>query len=253
MFRRMLSRKIVLLLLIMAAILTVVYFFMNNNYIKNVSKNIEETHQIYEENRLLKKRLQQYEVVNARIYMLKNDKENLEKLYNKNKELKEQGTHKLMNATVINRTLDKWYDRVAIDKGAQHGIKRDMFVITTDGFNGKVESVEQFTSIVNLMSKDERTNRLAVTLQTDQSILGFVTGYDEKKKVLKIENIPKDKAEKINKGDKFVTSSLSTKIISGLEVAEVVDKESDKYGLTQIIYAKPKANLYDLEHVILLE
>lgn len=253
MFKRILSRKIVLLLLFIVAILIVLYFFMNNKYIKNVSKNIKETYQLYGENRLLKKKLQQYEVVNAKIYMLKNDKENLEKLYNKQKELKEQGTYKFMNATVINRTLDKWYDSVAIDRGAQHGVKRDMVVITTDGFIGKVESVEQFTSMVNLVSKNERTNRLAVTLQTDQSILGFVTGYDEKKKVLKIEKIPKDKAEKIKKGDKFVTSSLSTKIISGLEVAEVVDQESDEYGLTQIIYAKPKANLYDLEHVILLE
>jgi hypothetical protein len=41
-------------------------------------------------------------------------------------------------------------------------------------------------------SKGERMNRLAVTLQTDQSILGFVTGYDEMKgvfKILKIQSI----------------------------------------------------------------
>ncbi|MEW9137781.1 rod shape-determining protein MreC [Bacillus wiedmannii] len=61
-------------------------------------------------------------------------------------------------------------------------------------------------------------------------------GYDGKKKVLKIKKIPKDKVEKIKKGDKFVTSSLSAKIISGLEAAEVVDQESDEYGFTQIIY-----------------
>ncbi|MGZ9773997.1 rod shape-determining protein MreC [Bacillus toyonensis] len=61
-------------------------------------------------------------------------------------------------------------------------------------------------------------------------------GYDGKKKVLKIKKIPKDKAEKIKKGDKFVTSSLSAKIISGIEAAEVVDQESDEYGFNQIIY-----------------
>ncbi|WP_368656007.1 hypothetical protein [Bacillus wiedmannii] len=57
----------------------------------------------------------------------------------------------------------------------------------------------------------------------------------------------------MKKGDKFVTCSLSTKIILGLEVEEVVEQESDGYGFTQIIYAKPKGNLHDLEHVILLE
>ncbi|MFK4431431.1 hypothetical protein ABH962_002784 [Bacillus sp. RC54] len=43
----------------------------------------------------------------------------------------------------------------------------------------------------NQMSKDERTNRLAVTLQTGQPILGFITGYDKKKKVLIREKIQK--------------------------------------------------------------
>ncbi|WP_313897220.1 rod shape-determining protein MreC [Bacillus cereus group sp. BfR-BA-01446] len=71
-------------------------------------------------------------------------------------------------------------------------------------------------------------------------MVGFITGDDGKKKVLKIEKKPKDKAEKIKKGDKFVTSSLSAKVISGLEVAEVVKQESDEYGFTQIIMLNQK-------------
>ncbi len=40
------------------------------------------------------------------------------------------------------------------------------------------------------MPKGERTNCLAVTLQTYQSILGFVTGDDETKKFLKLKKSP---------------------------------------------------------------
>ena len=103
------------------------------------------------------------------------------------------------------------------------------------------------------MFKDERTIRWEVTLQTDQSIVGFITGYDERWDFIRFKKYQKIRLKKIKKGDKFVTSSLSEKIISGLEVEEVVKRELDEYGFTQIIYAKPKANLYDLEHVILLE
>jgi len=46
---------------------------------------------------------------------------------------------------------------------------------------------------------------------------------------------------------------LRQKIPPGLEVVEVIEQETDQYGLSYIIYAKPKANLYDLEDVILIE
>lgn len=49
------------------------------------------------------------------------------------------------------------------------------------------------------MSKGERTNHLAVTLQTDQSILGFITGYDEKKKVLIMEKIQTIRLKKLKR------------------------------------------------------
>ncbi|OAK06113.1 hypothetical protein A6280_26495 [Bacillus wiedmannii] len=51
------------------------------------------------------------------------------------------------------------------------------------------------------MRKDERTNRLAVTIQTDQSILVFFTGggYDGKKKVLKIKKSQEIRLEKLKK------------------------------------------------------
>ncbi|MFK4415930.1 hypothetical protein ABH961_004489 [Bacillus sp. RC251] len=49
------------------------------------------------------------------------------------------------------------------------------------------------------MSKGERTNHLTVTLQTDQSILGFITGYDEKKKVLIMEKIQTIRLKKLKK------------------------------------------------------
>lgn len=49
------------------------------------------------------------------------------------------------------------------------------------------------------MPKGERTNHLTVTLQTDQSILGFITGYDEKKKVLIMEKIQTIRLKKLKK------------------------------------------------------
>ena len=59
-------------------------------------------------------------------------------------------------------------------------VKVGMAAITVNGFIGKVDSVDQYTSVVKLITSDERTNRLAITLQNNSSILGFVTGMIRK-------------------------------------------------------------------------
>lgn len=129
--------------------------------------------------------------------MLSEEKESLTKIINKTKELKEQGKYNFIQATVVTRVAEEWYREITLDRGSQHGVKADMAAITVNGFIGKVESVDQYTSVVKLITKDERTNRLAITFQNDSSILGFVTGYDKKKQALRIDNIPSDKAKEI--------------------------------------------------------
>lgn len=247
------KKKILLFLSIVLLALLMMYVCTNNTHVKNIIHNIEDIYKVYKENQLLKEKMGNQELLKSRLQMLSEEKEKLTKLFNKTRELKEQGKYNLIQATVVRRVAEEWYGEVTLDRGAQHGVKVDMAVITVDGLIGKVESVEQFTSIVKLITKEERTNRLAITLQNHLSILGFVTGYDKEKKAIRIDNIPSDKANEIKIGDSIITSELSKKIPPGLEVGEVMAQEPDKNGLTYIIYAKPKANLYDLEHVILVE
>ncbi len=247
------KKKILLFLSIILFALLMVYVCTNNKHVQNIVHNIEDIYKVYRENQVLKGKIEHQESLKSKVQILSEEKENLTKLINKTKELKEQGKYNLIQATIVTRVAEEWYGEVTIDRGAQHGVKVDMAVITVDGFIGKVESVDQYTSVVKLITNDERTNRLAITLQNNSSILGFVTGYDKKKQYLRIDNIPSDKVKEIKIGDSIITSELSQKIPPGLEVAEVIEQEQDQYGLTYTIYAKPKANLYDLEYVILIE
>ncbi len=48
------------------------------------------------------------------------------------------------------------------------------------------------------------------------------------------------------------TSGTGGVFPQGLTVGEVTDVESDAYGLTKIAYVKPAADLYDLDHVIVV-
>ncbi|EOO69765.1 MULTISPECIES: rod shape-determining protein MreC [Bacillus cereus group] len=247
------KKKILLFLSIILLALLMVYVCTNNKHVQNIVHNIEDIYKVYKENQVLKEKIEHQESLKSKVQMLSEEKENFNKLISKEKELKEQGKYNFIQATVVSRVAEEWYREITLDRGSQHGVKADMAVITVNGFIGKVESVDQFTSVVKLITNDERTNRLAITFQNDSSILGFVTGYDKKKQALRIDNIPSDKAKEIKIGDSIITSELSRKIPPGLEVAEVIEQEPDQYGLAYIIYAKPKANLYDLEDVILIE
>ncbi len=247
------KKKILLFLSIILLALLMVYVCTNNKHVQNIVHNIEDIYKVYKENQVLKGKIEQQESLKSKVQMLSEEKENFNKLISKEKELKEQGKYNFIQATVVTRVAEEWYGEITLDRGSQHGVKADMAAITVNGFIGKVESVDQYTSVVKLITKDERTNRLTITFQNDSSILGFVTGYDKKKQALRIDNIPSDKAKEIKIGDSIITSELSQKIPPGLEVAEVIEQEPDQYGLAYIVYAKPKADLYDLEDVILIE
>ncbi|MGE6547670.1 rod shape-determining protein MreC [Bacillus mycoides] len=253
MFMQVSKKKILLFLSIILLALLMVYVCTNNKHVQNIVHNIEDIYKVYKENQVLKGKIEQQESLKSKVQMLSEEKENFNKLISKENELKEQGKYNFIQATVVTRVAEEWYGEITLDRGSQHGVKADMAAITVNGFIGKVESVDQYTSVVKLITKDERTNRLTITFQNDSSILGFVTGYDKKKQALRIDNIPSDKAKEIKIGDSIITSELSQKIPSGLEVAEVIEQEPDQYGLAYIVYAKPKADLYDLEDVILIE
>lgn len=81
---------------------------------------------------------------------------------------------------------------------------------------------------------------------------GLIEGYDKKKQTLKMTILEPDEKREVKKGDLVETSGTGGVFPQGLTVGEVTDVESDAYGLTKIAYVKPAADLYDLDHVIVV-
>lgn len=138
-----------------------------------------------------------------------------------------------------------------IDKGETDGIKANMAVITSKGLIGKVKSVSKFTSTVQLLSAMDPNNRVSAVVQGEKDFYGFIEGYDEKKKLLLLKRIPYD--AKIKKGQNVITSGLGGVFPRLLPIGKVVDVVPDQYGLTQTAYVKPSANLYDINHVMVVK
>ncbi|WP_102345408.1 rod shape-determining protein MreC [Bacillus sp. Marseille-P3661] len=217
-------------------------------YAAGFFENISEIKNTFEENKLLKARLDEYVELNARVLELESENERLREILDKKESLR---NFKITQATVIARNPDYWHELIFINKGEQHGVKINMAVITSKGMIGKVKQVSQFTSTVQLLSAEDRTNRISAIIKGNADVFGLIEGYDEERKALLFKRIPFD--VKVEEKQTVVTSGLGGVFPKGLVIGEVIEVVPDEYGLTQMAYIKPSADFYDIDHVMIVE
>lgn len=123
--------------------------------------------------------------------------------------------------------------------------------MTSKGLVGRVKSVSQFTSTVELLSSINRTNRISAVVQGEDRIFGLIEGYDKEKQTLVFTKIPSD--VKVEKDQTVITSGLGDIFPKGLVIGKIVDVAPDEYGLTQTAYVKPAADLNDVDHVMVTQ
>jgi rod shape-determining protein MreC len=219
------------------------------NYVAGFFENLNDLQNTYNENKELKKRVDKIASLEAEVQLLEKENKKLNDVLGKKETLRDYDP---TQATVIARNPDRWNEQVIINKGSVTGIKKKMAVVTASGLIGKVNSVNKFTSTVQLLSANDPKNRIsAVILGGDQEVHGLIMGYDEKKKLLLLKQIPAD--AKVAKKQNVVTSGLGGIFPEGLPIGKVVKVVPDEYGLTQTAYIKPGADFYDIENVMVIQ
>ncbi|MCG7311711.1 rod shape-determining protein MreC [Priestia flexa] len=223
-------------------------FHQPAQYVAGFFENVGDLKRTYEENEVLKARLDERMQLEAKVSELETENDKLREQMDKESDLK---AYDPIEATVIARNPDRWHDVIAIDKGKVHNVEENMAVITPSGLIGKVKHASQFTSTVQLISSSDRTNRVSAKIQAEKPVYGLIEGYDEEEQALLLRRIPFD--AEIKEKQKVVTSGLGGEdgvFPSGLVIGEITKIEPDEYGLTQKAYIKPSTDLYDLDHVM---
>lgn len=217
-------------------------------YFAGLIANIQELENTYQENKSLKARIDQLASLEAEAQSLKKDNQSLRDTLGETQTLSDYNP---LSATVIGRNPDRWNEMLIIDKGTVNGIKQNMAVMTATGLIGKVKSVSQFTSTVELLSAMDPKNRISADIQGKSDVYGFVQGFDDKQKLLMVKSIPAGTT--ITKGQTVITSGLGGIFPKGLMIGKVVDVKPDQYGLNQTAYVKPGADFYDIQNVIVIK
>ncbi|MBS4208961.1 rod shape-determining protein MreC [Bacillus sp. FJAT-50079] len=210
-------------------------------------ENIKDLQNTYTENKKLKSRLEELAKLEKEISDLKRDNEELREVLNKTDNLRD---YTAIQATVISRTPDRWYEKIIINKGKKSGVKPDMAIMTSKGLIGKVISTSEMTATVELLSSENTKNRVSALIQGETEIYGLIDGYDREKKLLLMKDLPLD--QEIEEGQNIITSGLGGVFPKGLDVGKVKELGLDQYGLTQIAYVEPSADFYGFEHVLVI-
>lgn len=221
------------------------------DFVVNIFANIRALVDAHKENQILKERLAQQRLLEYEVQALKKDNEELRRILEKTESIRD---YHPIQATVISRSPERWIEQVIINKGSEDGVKPNMAVITVDGMIGKIQSTSAKTSTVQLLSGFDQFNRISATIPRDEGndVFGLIEEYDRKTNML-LFKIIEESDKNVERGDIVISSGKGGVFPEGLMIGTVQDVVPDQYGLTSTALVKPAANLYDIQHVIVVD
>ena len=213
-------------------------------WLESTKSDLGNLTRAYNENETLKKEFYQMEKEKNEADRLKEENEQLRQLLDMKSK---SNATKLIAADVIMRTPATWKQELTVNVGSQQGVTTSMLVVSGGGLVGSVENVEDNSTVVNLLTNAENTEKISVKIQHgSSSIYGIIVGYDKEKELLKISQL------NISQGDKVVTGGLGNFNVTDIPVGEVVSVTPTNDYLTKEVMVKMHADPMNLKVVELV-
>ena len=179
---------------------------------------------------------------------LKADIEELKKLNNIDLSLSE---FNYINATVIERNREYWFNSITLNKGASDGIKLDMAVIDNNGLLGRISHVSNNVSTVKLLTTNDTNNKISAVIENNNNkIYGIISGYNSDNNTLELILL---KDEEVSKDSNVLTTGMGGVFPSGILIGKVKNIKTDEYDLAKLIDVEPAADFDNLNYVAILK
>lgn len=139
-----------------------------------------------------------------------------------------------INAKIIAKDIYQQLNFLTLDKGKKDGVMEGFPVVVDEGILiGKIISAEDSSSQIMLLAHSH--SQTAGMFVKNNNIMGVVVG--DYGLGMKMELVPQE--EKIEPGDKVITSGIEKLIPKGLLLGEVNRVEKETQGFFQTLYLKP--------------
>lgn len=209
-------------------------------------KEVLDLQTITDENKLLRENVKALAANQSYIDSLEKENQALKEL------MKFKDTNEGLNfiaATVTFRNPESWSNTVKLDVGTNDGVKLNDAVILAEGLIGRIESVEDESSVVRLLISPEMASKVAVkiNLEDDSSVEAIIDNYDDNSGAFNLSLLEAN--EDIQLGDQVVTTGSGGLIPAGIIVGEISFVEQSINQLGSKIHVKPYANFTSFEYV----
>ena len=219
------------------------------NFVHDKIDEMVEKNDIYEKYKEIKNKEEQIDSVIAQNDNLKDEIDKLKETLNLNTILSDKV---YMNATVVTRNIDYWYNEITIDKGSKNGIEKGMAVVVPKGLIGQITKVSNYTSTVKLLSNENMSDKISVKIKVgDNYVYGLISAYDAKTNTYTVEGISEN--VKIEKDADVVTTGMGTIFPSGLIVGKVKEVTTDNFDLSKVVEVKSSVDFNDIDYVTVLK
>ena len=150
-----------------------------------------------------------------------------------------------VEARVIGRNATNWYRALILDKGEQHGIRKNMGVITHAGVVGRVVKTHPTVAIVLLLTDSNVAVPAMIQRGRDEGIVqGTAQG------IIRMKYLPP--LSPVQTGDNVVTSGLTGDFPRGLSIGQIRRVEKEDADLFQSVEIQPIVDFSKVEGVLII-
>lgn len=202
---------------------------------------------LLEENKELKKQVDELTVENTMLQQDKYELNHLRELYQLDDEY---SGYQKVGARIIGWDGGNWFHSFTINKGSDDGLEVDMNVMAGGGLVGRIVSVgSNWAKVISII--DDNSNVSGMVLSTSDNLI--VSGDLElmSQGMIRFGQLV-DSDNEVAEGDKIVTSNISDKYLPGILIGYISTMEMDSNNLTKSGRVTPAVDFAHLEEVLVI-
>ena len=157
-----------------------------------------------------------------------------------------------IHADVITRDQAYWNNQLTINRGSKDGIKEDMVVRSAKGLIGKVISCSANTSVVKLLTSQDKQNNVSVKISISEkkALDCILKSYDASRGAYVVQLF--DTSDEIKQGMNVITSGKGGVYPSGLFVGTVDSVQALSNQTGQTVYVTPVDDFQTFDTVVVV-
>ena len=222
--------------------------YVLGSWLRDQTSGFQDAKKLQKENEELEEKVASLTEENNKLLEDQEELNRLTKLY----ELDQDYTqYDKVAAQVISKDPGNWYSTFVINRGSDDGIQVDMNVLADGGLAGIVTEVGKDWATVRSIIDDSSNVSATVASTSDNCMVTGNLLLMEEGKLNFIQLL--DREDKVQPGDRIVTSDISDKFLKGILIGYIDEVEMDSNNLTKTGYLVPVVDFAHIHEVLVIK